>query len=102
MSVGKNDETIGSRELAEKPSQNATAEIYKTADRNHLVELDCLRGIAIIAVVSHHMLTLWGARFGPVSAPLVGFNLLEILQALPGVPLFYLFISWRGLWTEGK
>ena len=48
------------------------------------------------------MLTLWGARFGPVSTPLVGSNRLEILHALPGVPLFYLLSGYLLAWTEGK
>jgi peptidoglycan/LPS O-acetylase OafA/YrhL len=70
--------------------------------RAHLVTLDAVRGIAIWAVVTHHMLASWRTSVGALEVPVVGWDALSVLHVMPGVPLFYLLSGYLLGWTEGR
>lgn len=72
--------------------------------RAHYVELDSLRGVAIIAVVACHITARWNNNDlgGPLSLPFFRVNVLEILQfGSYGVSLFFLLSGYLLAWTEG-
>jgi peptidoglycan/LPS O-acetylase OafA/YrhL len=86
----------------EAVSEPVKAETYRTSDtRDHLVELDAIRGIAIIGVVMNHLTSHWKNYMGPVPVPGLGIDALEVLR-FPGVPLFFLLSGYLLTWTEGK
>jgi peptidoglycan/LPS O-acetylase OafA/YrhL len=70
--------------------------------RDHLVTLDALREIAIWAVVTHHMLSPWEGAVGTLKVPVLGWDVIDALYFMPGVPLFYLLSGYLLSWTEGK
>ena len=76
--------------------------MHTSDTRDHLVGLDALRGIAIWAVVMHHLLSRWRGSVGPVEVPFLGWDAVEALHFMPGVPLFYLLSGYLLTWTEGK
>ena len=86
--------------------ETGQSETYKTAEpRNHLAELDALRGIAIIMVVVNHLCAIWQSSIGPLAIPVLDTDLLGLVQshlAVPGVPLFFLLSGYLLTWTEGK
>jgi peptidoglycan/LPS O-acetylase OafA/YrhL len=87
----------GSEALGTEPRTIAAPDV-----REHLVTLDSLRGIAIWAVVTHHMLSHWQGALGPVEVPRLGWDAVEFLHVIPGVPLFYLLSGYLLTWTEGS
>ncbi len=86
----------------EAVSEAAGQETYHPADtRDHLVELDALRGIAIIGVFLVHITSHWRRLAGPLIVPYLGIDALELIQ-IRGVPLFFLLSGYLLTWTEGK
>lgn len=80
-------------------------ETYKTPEpRDHLLELDALRGIAIVMVVVLHLCGTWQRSIGPLAIPVLGTDFLGMLRsvAMGGVPLFFLLSGYLLTWTEGK
>jgi peptidoglycan/LPS O-acetylase OafA/YrhL len=76
---------------------------YKTPDpRAHYVELDALRGIAILMVAISHITVYWGqATRSSLPVPLLGVDLLRLLLfGYLGVPLFFLLSGYLLTWTE--
>lgn len=72
--------------------------------RDHYVELDALRGIAIIGVVMTHVAGFWfrGTR-QPIELPFPNVNLLDLFNlGYLGVSLFFLLSGYLLTWTEEK
>lgn len=81
----------------------AEPETYKVNDtRDHLIELDALRGIAILGVVTAHVTGQWQIKIGDLPIPFLGWNFLETVHFIRGVPLFYLLSGYLLTWTEGS
>jgi peptidoglycan/LPS O-acetylase OafA/YrhL len=90
---------------SEKPLESVRPEKIKTSDpRDHLVELDALRGIAILAVVLTHLTAPW--MYGVqalLPIPLLGGNVLGLFLSTGwGVSLFFLLSGYLLTWTEEK
>jgi peptidoglycan/LPS O-acetylase OafA/YrhL len=78
-------------------------ESYKVDDvHDHLIELDALRGIAILGVVIAHVTGQWQIKIGDLPIPGLGWNFLETIHFIRGVPLFYLLSGYLLTWTEGS
>lgn len=86
------------------------SEKHETPDpRAHYLELDSLRGLAILGVVLLHVILSWES-IDPVARPLVALNvpfldvnalyLREIFGM--GLPLFFVLSGYLLAWTEGK
>lgn len=76
---------------------------YKTSDpRPHYMELDGLRGIAIIMAVLTHVAAIWQMMIqASLYLPLLGVDLLDlILFGYLAVPLFFLLSGYLLTWTE--
>jgi peptidoglycan/LPS O-acetylase OafA/YrhL len=76
---------------------------YKTSDpRTHYVELDGLRGIAILMTVITHIAAIWFIiTQRALYIPLVGVDLIDLLFfGYLAVPLFFLLSGYLLTWTE--
>ncbi len=84
------------KEPPEAGSETAVAEpvrpeTHKTSDlRAHLMEMDALRGIAIIGVVIQHLTGSRKSAMGPMPIPFLGVDDLTAFVVIPGVPLFFI------------
>jgi peptidoglycan/LPS O-acetylase OafA/YrhL len=86
------------------PEERADS-VHGTADpRVHYVELDALRGIAILGVVATHTAGFWGRMTRTqLDLPLLNVNLLDFFHmGYLGVSLFFLLSGYLLTWTEGK
>jgi peptidoglycan/LPS O-acetylase OafA/YrhL len=92
------------------PTILETPQRQETADpRAHYVELDSLRGLAILAVVVAHVILSWESIV-PAARPLVALNVpfldvnaLYLRQIfVKGLPLFLMLSGYLLTWTEGK
>ena len=81
------------------PSKTTT-----TDPRGHNLELDALRGIAILGVVMFHITTgWWNVVQVPLTVPLLRVDAMEVLfYGFYGLPLFFLLSGYLLTWTEEK
>ena len=72
--------------------------------RDHYVELDALRGIAILGVVMSHIVGIAGMSIGaPLTIPRLGVDATNLLFfGTYGVTLFFLLSGYLLTWTEEK
>ncbi len=72
--------------------------------RAHYVELDALRGIAILGVVMSHIAASWRSHVAmPLMVPLLGVDAVELFFfGTYGVTLFFLLSGYLLTWTEEK
>ena len=72
--------------------------------RAHYVELDALRGIAILGVVMSHIAASWMNHVkSPLMVPLLGVDAVELFFfGTYGVTLFFLLSGYLLTWTEEK
>jgi peptidoglycan/LPS O-acetylase OafA/YrhL len=71
--------------------------------RDHNVELDALRGIAILCVVMMHIAGAWTATGAPLTLPRLGIDVVNLLFfGSYGVTLFFLLSGYLLTWTEEK
>lgn len=75
-----------------------------TEQRSHSMELDGLRGLAILGVVMTHLSGFWFSRTRlPLEVPLLQVDLLQLFQyGSLGVMLFFLLSGYLLTWTEEK
>jgi peptidoglycan/LPS O-acetylase OafA/YrhL len=91
--------------VSEEPLEGVPLEQVRTADpRTHYVELDSLRGIAILGVIICHIAGRWAALTqGPLIVPILGVNAIELFAfGNHGVVLFFLLSGYLLTWTEEK
>ncbi len=71
---------------------------------DHYVELDALRGIAILGVVMSHIAASWMNNVkAPLTIPLLSVDAVELLFfGTYGVNLFFLLSGYLLTWTEEK
>jgi peptidoglycan/LPS O-acetylase OafA/YrhL len=81
-------------------------EKVKTSDpREHYVELDALRGIAILGALLTHLATVWTTSLNvPLTIPLLREDALRLLHStgLGAFSLFFLLSGYLLIWTEEK
>ena len=91
--------------IPERLPEIARPEKIKTSDpRDHYMELDALRGIAILGVVLFHLTSFWMAYVRvPLPLPLLREDALKLFHSTGwGVSLFFLLSGYLLTWTEEK
>jgi peptidoglycan/LPS O-acetylase OafA/YrhL len=85
------------------PGSTRPADIHKTPDpRPHFVELDALRGIAVLGVAMAHLALNWAQTGLHLPVPLFRVDVLDFLQLFGffQVPLFFMLSGYLLTWTE--
>src|SRR5438270_7653462 len=91
--------------ISEGLVESVQPEKVRTADpRAHYVELDALRGIAILGVMMTHIAGWWAnLSKTPLLVPKLGVNALDLFSfGSYGVSLFFLLSGYLLTWTEEK
>jgi peptidoglycan/LPS O-acetylase OafA/YrhL len=79
--------------------------VTKGDPRNHNIELDALRGIAILGAVTAHSASGWFQFVQvPLTVPLLGIDVVNLLTfwGTGGLTLFFLLSGYLLTWTEEK
>lgn len=85
------------------PQSAQPEKIHKTSDpRPHSVELDALRGVAVLGVAVAHIALSWVYIQSQLPVPLLRVNVLDLFQLFGffQVPLFFLLSGYLLTWTE--